>query len=284
MSEKMSSQFRLGEVKLRVSELDRSIAYYEQVIGFKVLRKEDNIAYLTADGKTTLLILEEVEDAVVTPAQTASGLYHFAILLPSRTSLGSFLNHLAEQDVKLGQADHLVSEALYVYDPDNHGIEIYRDRPRDEWNYELDGHVKMASDPIDLESLMNDGKQEVWNGLPSDTIMGHVHLHVSDLMKSKAFYCDVLGFDIMANWPGAMFIAAGGYHHHLGMNTWAGVGAPLAPPNATGISYYKMIIPEADEIERTLKRLKQADIAVEQRQDAWYFQDPSGIEIKLSQQ
>lgn len=284
MSEKMSSQFRLGEVKLRVSQLERSIAYYEQIIGFKVLNKEGNVAYLTADGKTPLLILEEVKDAVITPAQSASGLYHFALLLPSRESLGSFLNHLAKEGVKLGQADHLVSEALYVYDPDHHGIEIYRDRPRDSWNFDLDGHVKMASDPIDMESLMNDGKSVEWNGLPADTVMGHVHLHVSDLMKSKTFYCDVLGFDIMANWPGALFIAAGGYHHHLGMNTWAGVGAPLAPPNATGISYYKMIIPEQDDIQRTLERLRNADVTVTERQGAWYFQDPSGIEIQLSQQ
>jgi catechol 2,3-dioxygenase len=281
----MHPSMQLGEVKLKVSNLERSLAFYQEIVGFKVLKQTANTVELTADGRTPLLILEEIPNAVIVPKRSASGLYHFAILLPARIDLGVSLRKLIESGIHIGQADHLVSEALYISDPDNHGIEIYRDRPRETWNRDAKGNIMMATDPIDWDGLLDEAKDREWAGLPAGTTIGHVHFHVGDLDRSKPFYCDILGFDIAADYRqqmGALFISAGGYHHHIGLNIWAGNGAPAPPANGTGLAYYTIVLPDPEETANMLERLRSSGITVEQQDGSWFVKDPSGILLKLT--
>lgn len=281
---KLHPDIEMGEVKLKVSKLDRSIAFYEEILGFRTLSKQGTIAELGAEEGKTLLILEEVADAVYIPPNRTSGLYHFAVLLPTRRDLGTVLRHMADKGIEIGQADHAVSEALYISDPDNNGIEIYRDRPRDEWTYEANGNVHMVTEPIDWRGLLAEAEGHEWRGLPSGTKIGHVHLHVSDLVSSKEFYIDQFGFDVMLNgerFMGALFVAAGGYHHHLGLNIWSGRGAPRRPENATGLAYYTIVFPEQAALDSTLDQLRAHNLDVQQQGSDWFVEDPSGNKIKL---
>jgi catechol 2,3-dioxygenase len=222
----------IGLVSLIVRDLDRSLSFYRDVLGLVELKP----GQLGPAGGPVLVELHEQADAVAKPRRSA-GLYHFAILVPSRAALGRSLRRLSEMRWPLsGAADHLVSEALYLDDPDGLGIEIYRDRPRDSWRV-VDGEMAMATDPLDLQSLHDEpGAETPWRGLESGTVMGHVHLHVAHLDAAEALYCGQIGFEpMLRRYPGALFVAAGGYHHHLGLNTWAGVGAPPPPANAVGL-------------------------------------------------
>lgn len=284
MSHKLHPDTKLGVVKLKISDLERSLKFYQDVIGLRLLKQGGRTAELTADGQTSLLILEEVPNAVITPQRSFSGLYHFAILLPTRKDLGLSLKRLIESGVRIGQADHLVSEALYLDDPDQNGIEIYRDRPREEWDFNGDGTVRMASDPIDWDGLLREAEGAEWNGLPSGTLIGHVHFHIGDIRKARAFYCDVLGFNIEADWMrmGALFIAAGGYHHHIGLNLWAGAGAPPAPKNGTGIDYYTIVLPDEEELKKVIASVAAAGFSHEEREDGVYLSDPFGIGTRLT--
>jgi catechol 2,3-dioxygenase len=217
---------RLGPVKLQVSDLARSVAYYESVIGLHTISRTAGYARLGAQHDDTMLVgLQEKPGVVPVPRRGLLGLYHFAILVPDRAALGRFLRHVASLGVHVGMADHLVSEALYLTDPDGLGIEVYVDRPRESWK-KLDRQIAMASDALDVESLLDAGGDAPFTGLPTGTVIGHVHLHVGDIERASHFYHEGLGFDKMVwNYPGALFLAAGGYHHHLGTNTWA-AGAP----------------------------------------------------------
>ncbi|WP_028549770.1 VOC family protein [Paenibacillus sp. UNC451MF] len=284
MSYTIHPAMELGEVSLRVSDLKRSLQFYEEVVGFSVLRRSSTIVELTADGKRTLLILEEIPNAAVVPRRSASGLYHFALLLPTRKDLGIVLQRLIQSGIHIGQADHLVSEALYITDPDNHGIEIYRDRPRDTWERDAQGNYKMATDPIDWDGLLNEVKGSTESKLPVGTTMGHVHFHVGDLLSSKHFYCDMLGFDVTSDvmrQMGALFISAGGYHHHIGLNLWAGHGASPPPPNGTGIQYFTIVLPDEIELQKTQEQLASSGITVQRQESALLTQDPSGIGIRF---
>ncbi|WP_282936460.1 VOC family protein [Paenibacillus sp. RC67] len=284
MSYAIHPAMELGEICLRVSDLNRSLQFYEEVVGFSVLKQSSKTAELTVDGKNTLLILEEIPNAVGVPRRSASGLYHFALLLPTRKDLGVVLQRLIESGIHIGQADHLVSEALYITDPDHHGIEIYRDRPRETWERDVQGYYKMATDPIDWDGLLNEVKGSKEGKLPAGTTIGHVHFHVGDLLRSKHFYCDVLGFDITSDvmrQMGALFISAGGYHHHIGLNIWAGNGVSSPPPNATGIEYFTIVLPDDSEWLKTLEQLRSAGITVKQQERAMQTQDPSGIGIRF---
>ena len=283
MAAKLHPNIELGELKLKISNLERSLKFYEEVIGLKLLKREGQSAWMTVDGQTALLVLEEVPGAVIMRPRTTSGLYHFAILLPTREDLGLSLRRLLEFDIEVGQADHLVSEALYLSDPDHNGIEIYRDRPREEWQYDEQGYVKMTTDPIDWEGLLELSKDSIWQGMPAGTKIGHVHFHVSDLRKARAFYCDAVGFDVEADIKrmGALFIGAGGYHHHIGLNIWAGAGAPNPPANATGIEYFTIVFPNETALKETLGSLRQAGIAVGEDGGVTFIEDPSGIKVRL---
>jgi catechol 2,3-dioxygenase len=274
----------LGKVKLKVSNLQRSIKFYQEIIGFKILTHKDNIAELTADGVHPLLILEELPNAVTPRERTTTGLYHFAILVPNREQLGLSLRQLIKSGIHIGQSDHAVSEALYISDPDQNGIEIYADRPRESWRKDAEGNVMMSLDPIDWDGLLEVSRDLIWTGLPSDTVIGHVHLHVADLEKAKAFYVDLLGFDMMVNGAermGALFVSAGGYHHHLGLNIWAGKGAPQPPQHATGLAYYTIVLPDQSELITVVDRLRTAGVVVQQEAIGWSVQDPFGITIRF---
>jgi catechol 2,3-dioxygenase len=272
----------IGQIHLKVSQLERSIQFYREVVGFELLQKVGNTAELTVDGKNRLLVLEEIPNAVIVPRRNTTGLYHFAILVPTREDLSLSLRNLLHHQIHVGQGDHLVSEALYITDPDNNGIEIYADRPRSTWKWDGQKQVIMATDPIEWQSLLDEAGEQTWNKLSSETIIGHVHLHVADLQKAEQFYCQTLGFEITAKMGDmALFISAGGYHHHIGLNTWAGVGAPPPPPDAVGLRYYSIIIPNTNELETILTNLQNAGIPVEQQDGGWLVQDPSKNAILL---
>ena len=231
----------IGQVSLTVRDLDRSIAFYRDVLGFTEAGSPKEGAASTAislgpPGGPVLIELHEYTNAIPKPRRSA-GLYHFAILVPSRAALGRSLRRLSEKRWPLtGASDHLVSEALYLDDPDGLGIEIYRDRLRSEWPVR-NGQLLMATDPLDLQSVHDEpGAESPWTGLETGTVIGHVHLHVPHLDTAEQFYCGRIGFEpTVRGYPGALFVAAGGYHHHLGLNTWTGIGAPPPPDNAVGL-------------------------------------------------
>ncbi|RCW49041.1 VOC family protein [Paenibacillus prosopidis] len=286
MASHMDPNITLGEVRLKVSQLDRSIQFYQEVVGLKVLKQDEvkRIASFTADGQTTLLVLEEIPNAVVPQRRSHAGLYHFAILLPDRHSLSLALRNLIQSGIHIGQADHLVSEALYIADPDNNGIEIYADRPRDQWKQDAGGNYVMASDPIAWESLLAESEGSEWKGLPQGTVIGHIHLHVGDLRQSRAFYEGKLGFDVVGDYAqmSAVFVSAGGYHHHIGMNIWAGTGATLPPADTVGLSYFTIVFTTAESRELLLSHLRSEGVTFVEKGDAYVVHDPSGNAIHLT--
>lgn len=273
----------LGEVSLRISNLERSIQFYTEVVGLQLLERQDKVATMTADGKTSLLRLEELTDAVTLPVRSHAGLYHFAILLPDRKSLGLALRNLAASGIEIGQGDHLVSEAFYISDPDQNGIEIYADRPRDTWRRDTDNNYIMASDPVDVQSLFDISENEPWHGLPAGTVIGHVHFHVRSLEESRRFYTGVLGFDVVGNFAGmsALFVSAGGYHHHIGLNIWAGTGAPANPNQATGIDYFTIVYAGQEQLQQALEQLRKQGSTLEELGGQWFTIDPQNIRIRL---
>jgi len=277
----------LGPVHLTVPDLEGSLRFYGDVLGFDVGRREDGAARLTADGTTALLALVERPDARPKPPHT-TGLYHFAILVPSRADLAHTLSHLVETGYPLqGAADHLVSEALYLADPDGNGIEIYADRPQATWPRSDEG-LQMTTDPLDVSGLLAELEEagQSWEGLAPQTRIGHVHLHVADLRQAEAFYCDGLGFDLVQRYPparpSALFVSAGGYHHHIGLNVWAGVGAPPPPPEATGLRFYTLYLPDEAELKRTVEHMESWGVELEREGSGFFLSDPSGNRVRLS--
>jgi catechol 2,3-dioxygenase len=275
MSESIAADTKIGAVSLTVSQLDRSLAFYQDVLGFKVHQLQGDTAHLGAGGPDLLILTQQPGARRV---RGTTGLYHFAILVPSRLDLARSLQHFAQTRTPLqGFSDHLVSEAIYLADPDGNGIEIYRDRPRGEWP--RDGkQIRMATDPLDVEGLLGElaGHDEPWNGLAAPTVIGHVHLHVAHIDTAKDFYCGVLGFDLMARYgPSALFVSAGGYHHHIGLNTWAGVGAPPPPADAVGLRHFVVLLPNEAELERVVERIRAAGMASEETAAGVLVRDPS---------
>lgn len=283
MRNEIDARTSIGTVQLRVSQLQRSIDFYRSVVGLRLLGQERNGAELGVPGSNRpLLKLVEIPDAIPRPRRSGAGLYHVALLVPDRRSLGLALRSLIRSGVRIGQSDHLVSEALYISDPDNNGIEIYRDRPRQEWHWDANGHVRMAVDPIDRDGLLAEAGDAPWNGLPEGTTVGHIHLHVTELPTTEHFYVDVLGFNLVAGMAdSAMFISAGGYPHHIGLNVWAGIGAPLTPEHAPGLDYYEIAVPDTAAQMAVFARLQAASVPLRTDRGTVIVSDPSGIQIHI---
>ncbi|MFZ7943636.1 MULTISPECIES: VOC family protein [Bacillaceae] len=270
----------VGQVNIKVQNLERSIAFYEEVIGFKVLEQTERSANLTADGKTVLLSIEQPYNVIPKQGKT-TGLYHFALLLPKRSDLAKIVQHFMEISLRIGSSDHLVSEALYLSDPDGNGIEIYIDRDPSEWNWE-NGEVAMAVDPLNFADLLAGGKQQSWKGLPAGTVMGHIHLHVSELKKTEEFYIEGLGFQVVNRFgTQALFISDGKYHHHIGLNTWNGVGAPTPSPNSVGLQSFTLMLPNVERRNKIIAQLKNIGARVTEENGSFITSDPSGNRIFL---
>jgi catechol 2,3-dioxygenase len=248
----------MGLVELSVADLDRSLAYWQDAIGLRVLSRENGTAELGVDEP----LVRFVEEPGATSAQGYTGLFHVALLVPDRPSLGRFLAHAVRERIELtGLSDHVVSEAIYLRDPDYHGIEIYADRPRE--TYEGRVAQTMTTIPLDTDSLLAEAGDADFDGLPEGTTVGHVHLTVDDVDKMVGFYHDKLGMGITAHRPGGMaaFLSAGGYHHHVGGNTWETRGAEHAPEGTARLLRFTIVLPDDDEVQRAAERIGGTEVS-----------------------
>jgi len=277
---RLPSALSLGRVRLQVADLARSLAFYTEVLGLRVISERGSEALLGATDGTPLVELHAVPGARPVPPRGLLGLFHFAILLPHREALGRFIAHLAAIGARAGSSDHLVSEALYLNDPDGLGIEVYSDRPRSAWRHE-GRQLQMATEPLDLRALVQAAGDEPWSGMPAGTVMGHLHLHVGDIEQASRFYHDALGLDrVVWSYPGALFLSAGGYHHHLGLNTWAAGALPAGPDDARLLAW-EMQLPSGTEIDAALTSVEQAGFAVERDALGGSVRDPWGTVLRL---
>jgi catechol 2,3-dioxygenase len=272
----------VGAVHLTVGDLERSLDYYGTRIGLRVLERGGGEASLGTDGRE---LLHLVEQPGARPPGQSTGLYHFALLVPERTDLAAWLAHAARDRVGMtGMSDHFVSEALYLRDPDYHGIEIYWDRPREQWEGQV--FERMTTLPLDVDSILNeldDPGTAPFDGLPDGTVMGHLHLKVADVDSTIGFYRDVMGFALMAQLgPMAAFLAAGGYHHHLGSNTWESAGAQPPPEGSAALRHGTIVLPDSAERDRVVGRLEHAGIDVAELGGEPLVRDPAGNALVLA--
>ncbi len=270
------------QLTLKVSDLTRSLRFYEEILGLNVVDRSSNRADLgiASDGKVLLALTQPTQ---TTPLQAnTTGLYHFAILLPTREALAQMVIHLTNSGVRFGSSDHLVSEALYLSDPDGNGIEIYRDRPQEEWTWNSD-QVKMTVDPLDFADLLSGVEPaNEWSGMPAGSIIGHIHLHVADISESERFYRDGLHFDVMTRYGAqASFLATGGYHHHIGINTWQGVGASPPLQSSVGLLHFTLAFPDQSSRTQVLEDLEQIGASVMAQNGGFQTVDPAGNVIVL---
>jgi catechol 2,3-dioxygenase len=271
----------LGTVRLTVADLAPSRDFYERALGLRASERDDGTLALGLEDGVPLI--ELTGDPAASPRpRRATGLFHLAVLLPSRRDLALALRRLAEARVPLdGASDHLVSEALYLHDPDGNGIEIYRDRPRDQWPH-VDGSLEMATLPLDIDNVLTELPAASAEFVPAGTRIGHVHLKVDDLDAAEAFYAGVLGFDVtVKGYAGALFVSAGGYHHHIGLNTWQSLGAGAPPPGAIGLRSFEVALPDGGELERVLERVREAGIEGDLTDGGAIVRDPSGNAVRL---
>ena len=282
MPQSIDPRARIGAVHLTISDVGRSVRFYESHLGFTLHHRDERTARLGAGGPD-LLVLSACESAPRVRGTT--GLYHFAVLVPSRFELARSLRRLVETDtVMQGFADHGVSEAMYLGDPDGNGIEIYRDRPRQEWPF-VAGRLQMGAEPLNVDGLLSelDGRESSGAGLAAATTIGRVHLHVSRLADAEAFYVGTLGFDLVQRYgPSALFVSAGGYHHHVGLNTWAGVGAPPPPPGAIGLRDFVVELPGQSALDEVAARIRTAGLDLETVEHGLLVRDPARNAIVLS--
>ncbi len=274
---------RMGAVRLTVSELDRSRSFYERVLGLRSSELDTGALAFRAEAGEPLVELHGDASASAL-ARRATGLFHLAILVPSRRDLALALTRIAQARWALdGASDHLVSEALYLSDPDGNGIEIYRDRPRPEWPHS-NGELEMASLPLDLDDVLGElsGQEHPQPVAPADTTVGHVHLKVADLDDAEAFYSRGLGFEVTVRaYPGALFVSAGDYHHHIGLNTWNSRGAGPPSHGAVGLRSFDVLLPTGDALADVLARAGAAGIRIQKTDRGALTRDPSGNAVVL---
>lgn len=279
---------KIQSIALRVTDLERMIGFYSGLIGFKEIKREEKESYLSATSEEPHLIkLSEVE-AIEPGKQHTAGLYHTAIRFPNRKELARVFMHLFNKKVKFeGFSDHLVSEAIYLSDPDGNGVELYADKPREQWRWN-NGEVEMATEPLDLNSLVreiqsndDDDKFAIHPG----TDVGHVHLRVTNLKKAEEFYQGLLGFDITTrNYNGALFFSAGRYHHHIGVNVWSSLNGEKAPDDGPGLDYFTISVPRCTSgcIEEIIQRLKDSKIGFEETDEGIVIRDFDNIKIMIT--
>lgn len=287
----IAAETTVGRVKLTVRDLGVSRSFYERALGLEVVADVGPVLTLAADGGSPLVELRGDHEAPPLDHRL-TGLFHFALLVPTRRDLALALVRLVRAGWQLtGASDHLVSEALYLDDPDGNGIEIYRDRPRSEWTHDQSGELRMATLPLDLNGLIGELDEDVVPGaggripgMPAGTRMGHVHLQVAELRETEAFYGGALGFDVtVRTYPGALFVSAGGYHHHIGLNTWnsRGAGPPVA--GAVGLRAFEVVLPDGAQRDLVLGRLEAAGVPSEAVGDGTLVRDSSGNPVLLTQ-
>lgn len=277
----VSMPAHIERAHLVVEDLPMVFAWYQRIMGLAPLETSASGAVLGVAGRP-LLTLTSTRNATRAP-RNAPGLFHIAYLVPDRRELGRWLAHAVDNGIRLqGASDHLVSEAIYLADPEGNGIEVYRDRPREEWTYHPDGTVEMKTLPLDLQALYEQARQDQWSGLAEGSTIGHIHLQVSDLPQADAFFRDMLGLDLMARYPGASFFATGKYHHHIAANIWNSRGAEKRQDRMTGLSAYTIRFREAEQRAVAIGKLEKLDIAVREEGGVFSLTDPWGIGLKLS--
>jgi catechol 2,3-dioxygenase len=276
---RLPSSAEVGRVRLAVSSLERSVTFYSQIVGLFILRRDHTCAQLGVSGRILLELKEEPEVTPIT-GRSRLGLYHTAFLLPSRQDLSSFVRHLTAEHIEFGAGDHFVSEAIYLVDPDGLGVEVYADRPRENWRYE-GREIVSGTSPVRFETFPPVAENS-WQGVPAGTRIGHVHLYVGDLEKAAAFYHAGLGLDIVTwRYPGALFVSAGGYHHHVGLNIWA-AGSPPASKEDARLLFWELVLPSEQERERALRSLREAGFEETATADGvTAVTDPWGITVAL---
>jgi catechol 2,3-dioxygenase len=272
---------RLGAIRLRVADVEAMRGFYERALGLRTFGDEGGVTALGVEGGGSLVELVADPDAPQRPPRT-TGLFHLALLTPTRADLARALRRVVASGWRLsGASDHLVSEALYLSDPEGNGIELYRDRPRHDWEI-VDGGLRMATLPLDLDGLLAEpGAGDPDTGMAAGTRLGHVHLQVADLAAAEAFWVDALGFDVtVRGYPGALFVSTGGYHHHVGLNTWAGVGAPSPPAGSRGLVRFELVLPDDGAVRAAADRV--AGVATAEETDgAVLAADASGNAVLI---
>ena len=287
---RLPDEAHIGHVVLQVKDLERALGFYADLLGFRRVGGENGTAILSASGgRPYHLLLSERSDAKPKPPHTV-GLYHVAIRLPDRWGLARVFRRLLDHDWPFrGSSDHKVSEALYLSDPDGNGLELYSDRPRELWPRQ-DDQIVMTTDPLDTENLLAEvaDDESWWDGIHPETDIGHIHLHASDLGRAEEFYHGLLGLDVtQRDYPGALFLSAGGYHHHLGLNVWAGAGAPAPSPDAVGLLSFALNLPREEAWQQLKGRVQvsedKAPLGWEGREHSFLVRDPdgNGVEILL---
>lgn len=274
---------RLGTVRLQVRDLARSEEFYTQVLGLRPAPHGTGRLSLTAgeDSEPLIELIEHPSAQEVRP-RSRLGLFHYALLVPERSSLADFALHAERTGTRLGMSDHLVSEALYLRDPDGLGIEVYADRPRAEWRSEGDQWV-MTTEPLDIDGLLRESADGPFTGLPTGTVVGHVHLHVGDLGEASRFYGATLGFDeVVRDYPGALFFSAGGYHHHVGTNVWAG-GAPSPGGDDARLLSWTLVLPEEADLTRIAEAAREVGGSATERGPlgGLHLSDPWGTRVEV---
>ena len=277
---RLPDETHVGAVRLQVSDLERSVAYYVNVVGLAVQSQAGDTAALGPhEDERTLLWLDARNGVIPVPRRGVFGLYHFAILLPERAVLGRFAAHVSRIGERVGMADHRVSEAFYLWDPDGLGIEVYADRSRDTWAHD-GAQLVMTTEPLDVANLIAAGSGGTWAGMPAGTVMGHVHLHVGSLNEADAFYHRALGFDkTVWGYPGALFFSAGGYHHHLATNTWS--PGPSARLDQARLLDWELVVPKRDDAAAAAASIREAGYGVAETDDGWTAVDPWGTRLRI---
>jgi catechol 2,3-dioxygenase len=300
----INPNLEIDHVHLKVSNLEKLIHFYESILGFKLVRLESKIAFLSSsssenkDSSRFLVVISELKDNAVSifnHKPRIAGLYHFAILLPERRYLAYFLKHIQKNlnpEYYEGMADHAVSESIYLHDPDFNGIEVYSDRDPNKWKWK-DHTVHMVTEPLNVKDLFKEAivVDNKWNELPGKTSIGHVHLHVSNLVKAKRFYYDILQLNHTATYPGAYFFAANRYHHHVATNTWLGenISPAYNDNNNPGLDHYAINLHNENDLFLLKNRLLEFKIDIDEKliendnqfSSSFYAYDFDGIKIQF---